>query len=1199
MRELKLSAAILAMALAASCGGNNTTAGVTITSPAANPETVLENGNQQFSASVSGVSTTTVYWQVCLPSATTTVQPTSCTPIPGVTTGTGGLTGYGTITQNGLYTAPATIPSPNAFVVMAASTVDYAAFAVINVRVATQVQVQMNPTSVSMAAGEHFQFAATVTGASNTSVTWAVNGNDGGTATDGYICPNPLAPQPCTPGEYFAPTQAPGSVTIKATSVADTTASASASVDVTATATPALTGINPSAVGEGAAQLDVYIEGSNLLNTTLLQVGNATLPQSAMTWLTGSLVRATIPGTLLQQPGNLTLTAVSQNGDTSVTSFNLAVNPMRPALVALSPDTTQQGAGGTTVALTGGYYVPGRTLTQFNGSNLGVTTSYLDSRHLSVSLPAGSSNTPGLYSVFVQNSDAAEVSPPIASMTAKNLAVTPDPSSIATVPLATVGVGAGPTAVAIDYATGTALVANTGENTVSVLNLATNSANPNKIAVGNAPTGIAVDDLLSPPLALVVNNADQTVTTINLATMSVVGTPLSVALTTVTPVPLPYSVGINPMTHHAIVTYQNTNEATMLDLSSGTPTILGQLGGQFANYGTGNNPAVAVDERLNWAVVTPGGSGVGVINVVDLGRNAIPGVDSGRLPQMVATAQFSVPDNTTLGVGINSETHQAIFTDPNAPTLTSFDIFNDTVNQTRFTLNGVPVNEQGYVAAAATPLTNEAIAVNSGSSAVVVELDNGNVLQTVNGLGNNPIAAAIDPASNEAVIVNQGDGTVSILSLGAVRTNQIVEENPEMTFTSATPVTITVTGSGFAAGAQVRLDQTPLATTTVTSSCTTTPPVTCRQLTATVPVTLLGSARRFALDVLNSDATVSNVMDFNVVQPVVVGTRPVGVAVDAERHMAVVTNAGDSTVDLVALSPATPVGNNGGTAGAVGVVGTPISVGGTPEGVGVIPRLGLAVSANYNGNSFSVIDETQVVGPKTTNLCQGCVEPIGVGVDSDNGSAVITFSVPQRNIVEGAFNVIGVSTAVGGSAVLVGQLPTGVAIDPTLDYAAVAASQTGSIDLEDLQTLSPVGPGSIANFTVPTGIIFDPLNQVFVTANSLQNTVVLVDPSTFATTSISVGINPTSVDYDFQTSTLATVNSTSNTISVLDYDCPPLVGSTACSNPLVRAVVSAGEPQPASSVVIGVNALGIDSMLGVIVTVDPDNNRVLLVPLPN
>src|SRR4029077_14665961 len=89
-------------------------------------------------------------------------------------------------------------------------------------------------------------------------------------------------------------------------------------------------GIGASAVGEGAAQVDVYVEGSNLLNTTLLQVGNTTLSQSAMTWLTGSLMRATIPGTLLQQPGNVTLTAISQNGDTSLATFNLAVNPMRP-----------------------------------------------------------------------------------------------------------------------------------------------------------------------------------------------------------------------------------------------------------------------------------------------------------------------------------------------------------------------------------------------------------------------------------------------------------------------------------------------------------------------------------------------------------------------------------------------------------------------------------------------------------------------------------------------------------------------------------------------------------------------------------------------------------------------------------------------------------------------------------------------------
>lgn len=1216
MKALSICAAIVAIVLLASCGSNSTAAGVTIFPLAANPVPVPENGNQLFSASVSGVSTTTVYWQVCLPTTSTTVQPTDCTPIPGVTPqGTAGLTGYGTITQQGLYTAPATIPLQNSFVVMASSTVSPKAFAVWGVTVATRVQVQVNPTTASMAVGEHFQFTAKVTGTQNTNVTWSVNGNAGGDAADGYICPNPAITQPCTAGEYFAPNPAPSSVTIKATSTDDTTASGSTTVSISSTPVPGMTAIEPAVAAEGSAQQDIYLEGANLLNTTTVQVssptapgGSVILPASAVTFITSALLRVTIPGNLLQQTGNVTVTAVSQGGQVSASSFNLAVNPIRPAMVATTPDTASQAPTGTTIEVTGGYYVPAGTLASFNGNTAGVTTSYLDSRHLNVTLPAGSLSTPGLYSLFVQNSDAAAANVP--SMSAKNIAVTPGPSSIGTIPVATVGAGAGASAVAIDYATGNALVANTGENTISVINLATNTANPNKITVGNSPTGIAVDDMISPPLALVVNSADQTVTTINLATMSVVGTPLSVSLTAATnpPAPQPYSVGINPLTHHAIVAYQNTNEATILDLSSGTPTIMTQIGGSPTNYSTGNNPAIAVDERLNWAVVTPGGSGEGVVNVVDLGRNGIPGVDSGRGPQMIATASLS-QTFTVQGVGLNQVTHQALFTDPRGGNLVSFNVFNAAVNPIVFLQNGQRVNQTGYVAAGANGLTNEGIAVNSGGSAVVASLDSGTVLQTVNGLGNNPTAVAVDPATNEAVIVNQGDGTASIVSLGSARTNQIVETSPATSFTSTTPVTLTITGSGFEPGATVRLDQTALATATVASSCTTGGSPVCRQLTATVPATMLGAARRFMLDVLNGDGTVSNVSDFTVIQGIVVGTSPVGVAVDTDRHMAVVTNSGDGTVSLVALSPSTPVSNNGGTAGAVGVVGSPIPTGSAlsaPQGVGVIPRLGLAVVADNQSNDFTVIDETQVAAPRTNPICLSsalnCKLPIGIGVNSDTGTAVITYGRPDAvnsALIDGEISTINVAGAGIGNPLQVDQLPTGVAIDPTLNYAAVADSETGSLFLMNLATDAAVAPTSNPLFSEPTGVVFDPLNQLFVVANSLANTVVLFNPTSFVSTPIPTGINPTSVDYDFQTSTLITVNSESNTMSVLDYDCPPQVGSASCSSPHVRAEVNSGVPEPASSVVIGANAAAIDSQLDIAVTVDPDNNRVLLIPLPH
>jgi DNA-binding beta-propeller fold protein YncE len=268
------------------------------------------------------------------------------------------------------------------------------------------------------------------------------------------------------------------------------------------------------------------------------------------------------------------------------------------------------------------------------------------------------------------------------------------------------------------------------------------------------------------------------------------------------------------------------------------------------------------------------------------------------------------------GVGINSETHQALLSAPNAGNLASFSLLDNSVNTISFQSNGVALNQLGFVAAAVDSLENLGIAVNTVSStATIVDLESGVVLQTVGGLGSTPIAVGVDPATNQALVVNQGSNSVSVLALSAaVDPLQIVEASPAIAFTSSSPLTLTVTGEGFTSSSAVRLDQVPLTTTSVTNTCAGSPS-TCRQLTATVPASMLAGARNYAVDVLNS-GSVSNVTALTVVQAITVGNAPVGVAVDTDRDLAVVTNSGSGTVSLVALTASTPVGINQTPAGS-------------------------------------------------------------------------------------------------------------------------------------------------------------------------------------------------------------------------------------------------------------------------------------------
>jgi DNA-binding beta-propeller fold protein YncE len=87
------------------------------------------------------------------------------------------------------------------------------------------------------------------------------------------------------------------------------------------------------------------------------------------------------------------------------------------------------------------------------------------------------------------------------------------------------------------------------------------------------------------------------------------------------------------------------------------------------------------------------------------------------------------------------------------------------------------------------------------------------------------------------------------------------------------------------------------------------------------------------------------------------------------------------------------------------------------------------------------------------------------------------------------------------------------------------------------------------------------------------------NPDTSQTQLIRVGINPFSIAYNFQTGTMLTINSTSNTISVVDiqtFSTQETLGLSSQSQ----------------------FAAAMDNVNNTAVVVDQNNNRVLLVPMP-
>jgi hypothetical protein len=173
--------------------GNGGTVSITIAPAVA---TVAPGGNRAFRATVTGASDTTVKWSM--------------------------VSGPGQIGADGLYIAPDTTGSAT---IRARANADTSKSATATITIARsndgqQISITVTPATATVLAGRAEQFAAEVTGTTNTGVVWSVAIGPGTISSTGlYAAPSVL-------------TENPTSVTIQAVSVADPTVIGRATVQV-------------------------------------------------------------------------------------------------------------------------------------------------------------------------------------------------------------------------------------------------------------------------------------------------------------------------------------------------------------------------------------------------------------------------------------------------------------------------------------------------------------------------------------------------------------------------------------------------------------------------------------------------------------------------------------------------------------------------------------------------------------------------------------------------------------------------------------------------------------------------------------------------------------------------------------------------------------------------------------------------------
>jgi DNA-binding beta-propeller fold protein YncE len=395
-----------------------------------------------------------------------------------------------------------------------------------------------------------------------------------------------------------------------------------------------------------------------------------------------------------------------------------------------------------------------------------------------------------------------------------------------------------------------------------------------------------------------------------------------------------------------------------------------------------------------------------------------------------------------------------------------------------------------------------------------------------------------------------------------------------------------------------------------------------QEVDVTIPPFFLSAPHHYSLDILTNGSTVqSNSVEFLVIQAVAMSgictdtngnplnSMPTSVAIADQlangpfSPIALVSDQGCGTISMIDINPANKTFGQ--------LIGGPITVGTSPQGIAISQRRGLAVVANNGSSNASVIDLTQSPPVKAVPDVSTGTNPIGVAINDPTGVAIVANngSNTVTAINFGAlFPPPGSTTAppttltptsIGGI-----QQPIAVAIDPdrgtnNQGIAVVTSVQlsTGSAPLGALAVveigfvtpaLSPtISSGSVSG--TPTGIVFDPAvvtgtanPGVFFANSSGTNTITEFNPDTGSGSSVNVGINPTSLSVNPQTGALLTSNTASNTASVVDIASSPF-----------RTLQTLGIP---GSQTFGV---AIDQFTNLAVIVDQANQRVLLFPMPN
>ncbi len=325
----KLTLAILSAMFLVNCGSGATVNNIPLPVITVSPlsASVSAGAQLQFAATVASVTPTTLTWAV------NNIQ--------------GGNSTVGTITAAGLYVAPVVVPSPPTVTVKAISSAETNPFGAALVKVTPsngKVAVSISPVNLQISTGSTQQFVSGVTGTSDPSVGWTVNGILGGSSVVGTID---------STGFYTAPSVVPNPafVTVTATSAVQTSSSSSATVTIsspssTVNVSPGSTSIWAASTAQFSASTSGNANPSVLWAVNGIEGGNSTVGTICNPGVTGCpLLGVYTAPAIAPNPPSVTITATVQSGSNPTGTATVTIAP--PSVEAIAPTDPSIVTGGT------------------------------------------------------------------------------------------------------------------------------------------------------------------------------------------------------------------------------------------------------------------------------------------------------------------------------------------------------------------------------------------------------------------------------------------------------------------------------------------------------------------------------------------------------------------------------------------------------------------------------------------------------------------------------------------------------------------------------------------------------------------------------------------------------------------------------------------------------------------------------------